>query len=177
MVLIGAVLASLPELRPGSASLLLVVPLLVGAGSALQSALNGRIAVAGSSIAAASFFNFLTGTLLLAVAAGASVLIRGVPAQWPESPLLYSAGVIGVVVIAGIALLVRFGGVLLVGMSNVAGQLIGSVLVDALVPLGAGPSAPLLAGTAVTLVAVIVAALPRRRGSGPDRPRRRPRRT
>lgn len=160
LVLLGATLACLPELRLGWSSLLVLVSLPVGAGSALQSALNGRVAVAGSSVAAATLINFVTGTLLLAVGAGVSVAVRGWPANLPDSPLLYSAGVMGVVVIAVISLLVRFGGVLLVGMSNVAGQLIGSVLVDFLAPFGERPTVLLLVGAGIALVAVVIAALP-----------------
>src|SRR5690606_34894233 len=72
LVLVGATLASLPGLSLGWSSLLLAVPLIVGAGSAVQSALNGQVAVASSSIFAAAFFNFTSGAFLLAIGSGAS---------------------------------------------------------------------------------------------------------
>jgi transporter family-2 protein len=48
-------------------------------------------------------------------------------------------------------------------MSNVAGQLIASVALEAGLPLAGGVSAGLLAGAAVALVAVAIAAIPRRK--------------
>jgi transporter family-2 protein len=64
-------------------------------------------------------------------------------------------------VIASAAMAVRVVGVLLVGLCAVAGQLLGAVLLDLLLPAeGVRLSAPAVAGTAITLVAVVVAALP-----------------
>ncbi|MGH3909994.1 MAG: DMT family transporter, partial [Pseudonocardiaceae bacterium] len=55
-------------------------------------------------------------------------------------------------------------GVLLLGLGTVAGQLIGALLLDLFVPAGQGHlTAATLIGTALTLVAVTVIALPGRR--------------
>ena len=56
------------------------------------------------------------------------------------------------------AALVRFTGVLLLGLATIAGQVVGAVLIDLAVPGGAAGPGPLtLLGAALTLVAVVVA--------------------
>jgi transporter family-2 protein len=47
-------------------------------------------------------------------------------------------------------------------MSNVAGQLIASVLLEAGLPLAGGVTAAMAVGTAVALAAVVIASLPGR---------------
>jgi transporter family-2 protein len=65
------------------------------------------------------------------------------------------------------AAVVRLTGVLLIGLSMIAGQLGGAVLLDLLAPGAAGrPGAATIAGLFLTLIAVAIAALPRRRVSG-----------
>ncbi|WP_244303001.1 hypothetical protein [Leucobacter coleopterorum] len=59
-------------------------------------------------------------------------------------------------------MLVRTAGVLLLSMSNVAGQLIAAVAFEAGIPLADGLTPGLIAGSAVSLLAVVIAALPSR---------------
>ena len=68
------------------------------------------------------------------------------------------------------AAVVRFIGVLLLTLSMIAGQVIGAVAIDAVAPGGAGtPTASTLAGAALTLVAVGIAAWnPHRPGPRPN---------
>ena len=68
--------------------------------------------------------------------------------------------------IAAQAVIVRTTGVLLMGLALLAGQLVASVLFDLLLPVsGTGLHLVTLIGTALVLVAVVVAALPQRRVS------------
>lgn len=141
---------------------LVVVPVIAGLLVAWQSAVNGLVRSAAHSAMTATFVNFLVGTAVLLVAAIVSVAVNGWPEHWPTNPLLYIGGATGVVFIAVAAMLVRTAGVLLLSMSNVAGQLIAAVAFEAGLPLADGVTPGLLAGAAVALVAVVIAAVPRR---------------
>lgn len=156
-----AVLADLWGSRSVGAQLwLVIIPVAAGFGIAWQSAVNGLVRSAARSAIAATFMNFFVGTAVLVIVAGVSVAIQGWPTVWPSSPWYYIGGFVGTIFIGVAALLVRAAGVLLLSMSNVAGQLVASVLFDAALPLAGGVTVSLLAGTAVALLAVTIAALP-----------------
>lgn len=147
----------------GSKLWLVVVPVVAGVAVAWQSAMNGLVRSAAHSAITATFINFVVGTAVLLVVAAVSVAMNGWPRDWPSDPLLYVGGFTGVIFIGIAALLVRTAGVLLLSMSNVAGQLIAAVLYEAGLPLAGGVTPGLLAGAAVALLAVTIAALPKRR--------------
>ncbi|MEV6372741.1 DMT family transporter [Micromonospora musae] len=140
---------------------LAVLPLLAGVGIAWQQAVNGRVRGASGSALTATLVNFTVGTVALLVAFAVDVAVRGWPAgSLPAEPWLYLGGPIGIVFIAVAAAIVRFTGVLLLGLATIAGQVVGAVLVDLVVPTAAShPSLTTLGGAALTLVAVLVAAL------------------
>lgn len=143
---------------------MLVLPLLVGLAVAWQQATNGRLrGVVGSALAATTV-NFVGGTVVLAIAALVHVAVVGAPEPLPAEPWLYIGGAIGCVYIFMSAALVARTGVLLFGLASVLGQLVGSVVLDAIWP----PAAPAPAWrSAVTVViasvGVIVAAVRWRR--------------
>ncbi|MGK5739788.1 DMT family transporter [Micromonospora sp. URMC 103] len=127
-----------------------------GVGVALQSALNGRVSAATSSAAGVAV-NFAVSTpavLLVAALAGA---LTDPPSAWPHAWYLYTGGVLGVCIVAGLVVGVRSAGVLRTGLALVAGQLGGALLLDALLPGGPGARPAVLAGAALTLLAVVVA--------------------
>lgn len=169
-LVIAAVLLSVAgSLRTGDlegSAWLVVIPLFLGAGVAFQSAANGLVRSAAQSAISATFLSFVVGTLLLAVLAGVTVLTQGRPQSWPDQPLLYIGGVLGVIFIGVMAMFVRTAGVLLLGMASVAGQLVASVLLEFSFPLAGGVSLGLLVGASVALVAVVIAAIPRRASAG-----------
>ncbi len=144
---------------------LIVVPILVGAGVSMQAAVNGVLRSAAQSALTATTVSFLFGTLLLAAVAAVSVGLHGWPSYWPSEPLYYLGGALGTVFIGLAAVLVRTAGVLLLSMSNVAGQLLTSVAIEAGVPLAGGVTIGMLIGTGIALLAVLIAAMPSRRRS------------
>src|SRR5262249_1968153 len=78
----------------------------------------------------------------------------------PRQPWLYTGGVLGVVFIAIAATIVRFTGVLLLGLGVVAGQVLGALILDLWSPGGHGAPGPATyAGAGLTLCAVVLAAL------------------
>jgi transporter family-2 protein len=138
---------------------MLSMPLVAGFGTGWQSAVNGRVRARAQSALAATFLNFLVGTFaLVAIMLGRAVFV-GWPERLPAEPLLYLGGAIGCVFIGVNAFLVSHTGVLILGLGTVAGQLVGSVILDAVLPGGAGLAFTTVSGAALALVAVGVATL------------------
>ena len=145
-----------------------VIALAVAGGLAVsvQSALNGRVSAA-STTAMGTVANFVVSTPLVLIAAG---LLGGYQAAagraWPGEWFLYLGGLFGVCIVVALLVGVRSVGVLRTGLGVVAGQLVGALLIDVLVPGGAGVSPGLIAGAALIIVAVLVSG----RGARRSRP-------
>ena len=162
VALVAVLVASAGGLEGGIGTYALaLLPALAGFGLAWQQAVNGRVGVVGGPIVAASI-NFIVGTVVLIIASAVSVLFRGLPDRLPSEPWLYFGGAIGVLFIAFAALIVRWVGVLLLGMTSIAGQLTGAVAVELVAPTSAGLSLIKVLGCALTLVGVVIAVRPRR---------------
>ncbi|MGY1552094.1 DMT family transporter [Microbacterium sp. A588] len=142
---------------------LLLLPLAAGIGIAWQVATNGRLARQIQSPMTATLMSFITGTLVLCVAAGISILVRGMPAALPSEPWLYVGGLLGFVYILLGAVIVAHTGVLLLGLGAVLGQLVTSVVIDLLWPTTAGPALWQLVTMVLVAVASVVVAVPWRR--------------
>lgn len=140
-----------------AASALVVLPALAGIGLAWQQAWNGRIGAVGTPFAA-TVINFGVGLVGLVIVEALVLARVGPPAEFPREPWLYLGGAIGVLFIAAGVLVVRWVGVLLMGLSTVAGQLSASLLLDRLLPTGAELSAVKVVGCVLTLAAVVIAA-------------------
>ncbi|MFC0509426.1 DMT family transporter [Micromonospora costi] len=157
--LLGVAAVALAQLGQPVGDLALGLVLLAvagGLGVALQSALNGRVSAASSSAAGVAV-NFAVSTpavLLVAALAGA---LTGPTQPWPSAWYLYTGGLLGVCIVAGLVVGVRSAGVLRTGLALVAGQLGGALLLDALLPGGPGARPAVLAGAVLTLLAVVVA--------------------
>lgn len=155
---------------------LALLPVLAGAGTAWQQAVNGRVGVAarsegpaGKGMLPATLVNFLVGTAALVIAAAVEVAVRGLPHPLPGLPWLYLGGPLGVLFVGVAVAIVPVTGVLLLGLGAVAGQLLGALLLDLFLPAaGEQLTVTTLIGTALTLMAVTVIALPgHRRGAVP----------
>ncbi|WP_024801303.1 DMT family transporter [Nocardia sp. BMG51109] len=144
--------------RAVPAAALVLLPALSGIGLAWQQAMNGQIGVVGGPYSA-TLVNFAAGVAGLLVVEALVLARVGWPQRFPTEPWLYLGGVIGVVFIALGVLVVRWIGVLLLGLTSVAGQLLAAVVLDIVVPTGSGLSASTVVGGALTLVAVGIAAL------------------
>ncbi|BEK84145.1 DMT family transporter [Nocardia seriolae] len=141
----------------GVSVLLVALPLVAGLLVAWQQAVNGRVGVVGRPFSA-TLANFATGTAALVAIEAGVLLRRGGFGQLPGEPWLYLGGLIGIVFVALAVLAVRWIGVLLLGLSSVAGQLLASLVLDVVAPSGAGLSVSAVVGCALTFVAVAVAA-------------------
>jgi transporter family-2 protein len=143
-----------------AAPLLLV--LVVGAGFAIsiQQALNGRVRRTTGDAGVATLVNFVVGTLALGLGVLVHTAFSGLEVRdWPgpEQWYLYAGGPMGASFVAVAAIVVRRLGVLRLGLAVIAGQLVGALLLDLLLPVH-DETVELLTvvGVVLTLVAVVV---------------------
>ncbi len=144
----------------GPVLVLLALPLVAGAATSWQQAVNGRVGAVGGPLPA-TWVNFAVGmsALVLTLAAAAAF---GAPVSTPPAPgaghwWLYLGGPIGIAFIALAAWLVHELGVLLLGLASVVGQVLGALVLDV---VGGHPvTATTVAGAVLTLVGVGLAAL------------------
>ena len=136
-----------------------LLPLLAGIGAAVQQALNGRLSAVGGPWAT-TFNNFVVGTVALLVCFSFSLLATGELQGLPSTWWLYAGGSLGVAFIWLAAALVKVHGVLVLGLSTIAGQVIGAELIEV---LGATTRVGILgvAAGVLTVVGVLVALLVR----------------
>ncbi|HEY1487250.1 MAG TPA: DMT family transporter [Micromonosporaceae bacterium] len=167
LTIVAVAIAVGNRLDTASAIGLAIVPVAAGLATSVQQAVNGRVRAAAGSVTAATLINFIVGTVILTIALAVDLTIRGLPTgSLPWQPWLYLGGILGVGYIALSAAIVQRIGVLLLGLASIAGQLVGAVALDALVPGGAGsPPINTLIGVALTLIAVTIAASRPRRPS------------
>lgn len=142
---------------------MLLLPFAAGVGIAWQAATNGRLAQRVRSPLAATAMSFIAGTVVLLIAAGVSVAVRGMPDAPPAEPWLYLGGALGAAYILLGTLIVAHTGVLLMGLGSVLGQLATSVVIDLIWPAAAGPAPWQIIGMVAVAAASVVVALPRRR--------------
>ncbi|MDX3852367.1 DMT family transporter [Streptomyces sp. AK02-01A] len=166
LILIAAVVAALPQLT-GASSLLGVVlpalaPLVAGFLLGFQQAMNGVSGAVTGSPLAATWANFFVGALFLSAVWAVKALFTSAPGAMPADWWVYLGGICGVLFIGASAVLVRKIGVLLLGMGSIAGQLVGSTLLDLVLPsAGSGLSLLTVVGAGLTLIAVATASLQR----------------
>lgn len=150
---------------PGSEMLLaLGLPLLIVLAGGLlqppQMAMNAVMGAAVGRIEPLVLFNYLIGTLALLAVAAPQITAGGL-ARLPWGPgdwWYYTGGLLGSVVVIGGALLTRTIGSLLFTLGLVAGQLAGSLVVDAVWPTrGAEVTWQVLTGAVITLLALVLA--------------------
>lgn len=164
IVLVGVWVAL--DVAPGSVpdvGLLFLLPLLAGAGTGFQQAVNGRVRATAGSAIAATFVNFVVGTSVLVVAFIASLPTLGLPESLPGTWWLWTGGFIGVVFIVVQVTVVGIVGVLGLGVSLISGQLIGSIILDAVAPLSTSHlNASTIIGALITLAGALMVTLGRR---------------
>lgn len=156
--------------QPGwtsAATLLALVPLAAGTLIAFQQAVNGKVSAAAETPLVATAVNFAVGTAVLVPIWVVTVAVRGLPEALPTQWWLYLGGPLGIVFICAAAFLVRHIGVLVLGLGTVAGQLIGSLLVDLVVPTAdAELQLSTVVGIVLTLIGVAIATASDRRPAG-----------
>ncbi|HYH77447.1 MAG TPA: DMT family transporter, partial [Arthrobacter sp.] len=151
---------------PTALLLPLLLPVAAGFLMSFQQAMNGTATVHYGTPIAATLVNFVAGTVVLWTVWGIKVSVAGPGSPLPAEWWYYAGGPLGCVFIGLGALLVRSLGVLVTGLGMIAGQLLGSLGLDLLVPAPGSIVAPAtVLGTILTLAAIILATLPWPRGA------------
>ena len=156
-----AVLVSVLDKFDVSTFSLVSVGLALGAGAmvGVQRALNGQINEHTKQNFATSLLNFILGTITLTLVWLLNIVFgHGKISPLPGwNLLLYTGGTIGVIYIAFTSTIVQHLGVLTFTLFSVGGTLIGSLLIDLLIPSkGVGVSWYLLSGILMTYIGVII---------------------
>ena len=160
LCLVAVAVSVLGDAARAASPLLLVVVVLTGFAVVAQQALNGRMRETTGQAAVATLVNFVVGTTALTAGFLVHTALVGAgdgafpgPDQW----YLYLGGPMGAAFVGVAAVVVRRLGVLRLGLSIVAGQLVGALLLDLLAPVAdAAVSVTTVAGVALTFVAVAV---------------------
>ena len=153
---------------PGGGALLaiLLLPLLAGFLMSFQQAMNGTATVHYGTPIAATLVNFIAGAVLLWITWLVKLAVTGAGPVFPLEWWYYLGGPMGAVFIGVGALLVRSLGVLVTGLGMIAGQLLGSLALDVVLPVpGTVVALPTVLGTFLMLAAIVLATLPWPRGS------------
>jgi bacterial/archaeal transporter family-2 protein len=163
LALIAVVISASTQVSASVPAWMLLLPFVAGLVQAVQQAVNGEVRAVSQSVVTATLGNFTVGTMLLVIAFVIHSAIVGWPTRLPSEPWLYVGGAIGVIFIAVGAAIVRSIGVLLLSLATIAGQLVTSLLLDVFAPTSReGVTLTTILGTALTLVAVVIATLPSR---------------
>jgi transporter family-2 protein len=171
LIAIAAVVIAVSHLlgAEGFSFIALLLALIAGAGVAIQQALGGRVNNATAMPLSTTWLNFAFGTggLLIGALVGAAAV--GAPVSQPEPGpwWMYLGGILGIAFITTASWAVPRYGVLVFALTSIAGQLLGALLLDLLLPVDGGLVAwNLILGVVLTFIAVAVGAgvrLPRLR--------------
>ncbi|GAA1670804.1 DMT family transporter [Kribbella yunnanensis] len=170
IALVAVVLAVSEQFGHASGFLLAILPALGGIATAVQQAINGRVAQTAAGgpygAVAAGAINFGVGFVALVVVFAIDLALRGAPNALPSNPWLYLGGACGVIFMSVAAAVVRVVGVFILGLGTIAGQLVASLAIDLLAPAAdKAVTLPVIAGTILAFAAVVVAAIPNLRRS------------
>ncbi len=155
---------------PGADPLQLLVPVLLpvlaGFLMSFQQAMNGTATMHYRTPITATLVNFVSGSIVLWLAWLVKLAVAGPGNPLPGEWWYYLGGPLGCIFIAVAAFLVRSLGVLVTGLGMIAGQLLGSLGLDLVLPApGTVVALPTVLGTVLTLGAIVLASLPWSRGA------------
>lgn len=155
-----------PQWHSTSFILLAILPFLAGLLAGWQPAGNAKVAEATGSMLVSITWNFIVGFCVLGAALAIRIALGHVTIQLPDTWWMYLGGPLGLLSIGLMAILVRGLGLLMLGVASTAGQLLGSVLIDELIPsLGNTVYLVTIIGTLFALVGAIVTTIPEYRAS------------
>ena len=136
-----------------------ILSTLAGCVIGIQRALNGSINVHTGQSYTTSLLNFIMGTLFLLVFLVLMMVVRGDHLYaLPTHPWwIYLGGITGVIYIAMASTVVQHLGVLTFTLFSVGGQLVGSLVLDLVLPTsGASVTGYLVTGIVMTYIGVLV---------------------
>ena len=154
------------EAGPLQLLLPVLLPVLAGFLMSFQQAMNGTATVSYRTPITATLVNFIAGSVVLWLAWLIKLAVAGPGHALPTEWWYYLGGPMGCIFIGVAAILVRSLGVLITGLGMIAGQLLGSLGLDLVLPApGTVVALPTVLGTLLTLAAIVLASLPWSRGA------------
>lgn len=164
LAIAATVLVVSPHFEAPSVIVLAILPFVGGLLAGWQPAGNSTIGKLADSMLVSITWNFIIGLTALGIAFIIRMLMGTAQFALPNVWWMYLGGPLGLLSIALMALLVRKLGLLLLALASTAGQLIGSVLIDSLIPaLGHQVYAVTVIGAGVALLASGIAMVPSRK--------------
>ncbi|RRJ87017.1 hypothetical protein EG850_06345 [Gulosibacter macacae] len=132
----------------------LLLSVVAGLALAVQLGITGQVKMHAEEVTGPTIVNFAVGSIILVAAALIHGLVapgdfRGFPTDW----WLYLAGAIGVTYVLIVAFAVRGLGILLLTLALVGGQLLGSVIWDA---VGGQVSVGLALGVPIAFLGIVI---------------------
>ncbi|MCY9807678.1 DMT family transporter [Lentilactobacillus senioris] len=161
LAIVATVLVVMPSWQAPKVLALAILPFMAGLLAGWQPAGNSAVAEETGSMLVSITWNFIVGFCIL----GGVLLIRVIMGQvsftLPTAWWMYLGGPLGLLSIALMAMLVRGLGLLLLGLASTAGQLVGSILIDLLIPsLGNQVYVLTVLGAIVALIGAGIAMIP-----------------
>jgi transporter family-2 protein len=164
LAVVATILVVSPSFQVPHTVALAILPFVAGLLAGWQPAGNSNIGRISGSMLVSITWNFIVGFVLLAVVFLVRLAVGSAQFSLPGTWWMYLGGPLGLASIALMALLVRKLGLLLLALSSTAGQLLGSILIDSLIPaLGNTVYIVTVLGAVVALVASGIAMIPSRK--------------
>jgi transporter family-2 protein len=159
--LIAVAIAVFPDLTNSEFRFLpLTFSLIVGVFASIQQGMNGRVNVLAKRPLATAWLNFASGAIVVLIALSVDLALGASIGPLPSNFWVYTGGTAGLIFVAVSAYIIKHLGVLNFVILNIAGQLVGAVLIDWLAPAKAGSlNGYLIFGTVMTIVSIAVSKL------------------
>ena len=159
--LIAVGIAVFPDLTNSEFRFLpLTFSLIVGVFASIQQGMNGRVNVVAGRPLATAWLNFASGTVVVIIALSINLALGATIGSFPNNFWVYTGGSAGLIFVAVSAFIIKHLGVLNFVILNIAGQLIGAVLIDWIFPAKAGSlNGYLIFGTFMTIASIAVSRL------------------
>ena len=159
--LIAVAIAVFPDLTNSEFRFLpLTFALIVGVFASFQQGMNGRVNVVGKRPLATAWLNFVSGTIVVVIALSVDLALGATIEPLPGNFWVYTGGASGLIFVAVSAYIIKHLGVLNFSILNIAGQLVGAILIDWLAPTKAGSlNGYLIFGTVMTIISIAVSKL------------------
>ncbi|MFC7456253.1 DMT family transporter [Brachybacterium sp. GCM10030267] len=160
LAVVATVLVVSPNFETPHALALVALPFAGGLLAGWQPAGNSNVGKLAGSMLVAITWNFLIGFVFLTAAYLIRLGTGHASFALPDTWWMYLGGPLGLASIALMAILVRRLGLLLLALASTAGQLVGSILIDALIPGMGTVHGVTILGALVALCASAIAMIP-----------------
>ena len=159
--LIAVAIAVFPDLTNSEFRFIpLTFALIVGVFASIQQGMNGRVNVIARRPLATAWLNFASGAVVVVIALSIDLALGSTVGALPNNFWVYTGGAAGLIFVAVSAYIIKHLGVLNFVILNIAGQLVGAVIIDWVSPTKAGSlNGYLIFGTIMTIISIAVSRL------------------